>query len=58
MNFEDHCVYVMHGNSHMEVVCFDWEKSGLLQDRISNRGIVISLRFRKSPEFLEFSREC
>jgi len=28
----------------MEVVCFDWEENGLLQDRISNRGIVISFR--------------
>ena len=44
MNFEDHCVRVMIANNHMEAVCFDWEESGLLQYRISNRGCVIILR--------------
>jgi len=44
VNFEDHCVPVMIDNNHMEVVCFDWEESGLLEERISNRGFVISLR--------------
>jgi hypothetical protein len=43
VNFEDHCFHVIIENNHMEVVYFDWEECGLLQDKISNRGFVISL---------------